>query len=185
MSVTTEGQGPLPALATHEDVAKWTEKTYDAAEQARLTLALAGASRSIRNAAGWHVFPVREDVLTVDGSGAHVQLLPTGRLLEVLEVHSDATPVNVPGIEWSADGYLRVPGRWSGRLRGVTARVRHGYDDVPDLHLLTMQLALRGLQATKYPGLSQLATGPFSAKWDAPPLMPDELATIAPYRIGG
>lgn len=178
----------LPPFATHDDVAQWTGKTYDGAEQARLTLALEATSRSIRRECGWHVSPMRTaDAVTVDGSGAGVQLLPTGHLVELIEVLNGGVPVPLEHVEWSRNGYMRLSGGWTNRLGGVRAIITHGHDPsaVPDLKLLTMQVALRGLQAAKFPGVTQISTGPFSATWDAPAMTGDELDRLAPFKIGG
>lgn len=92
------------------------------------------AEATVRAYCGWHIAPVRtDDVLVMDGSGATVQQLPSLRVTAVSEVTNDGTVLDVVNdLEWSADGYMRVPGRWTHKLRGVTAKITHGYATMPD-----------------------------------------------------
>lgn len=177
----------LPPLATHEDVAALTGATYDVAQQGRLTLILDAVSRTIRRECGWHVYPrLPNDVVTVDGSGSTTQLLPTLALRQVHSVTIDGVVYAGTSVEWSLNGYLRLPAA-TRRLRGVVATVDHGLDDddVVDLKRLVCELAARGLEATKRPaGLRELATGPFSASWDTPAMTEDEALRVEPFKLG-
>jgi hypothetical protein len=188
MTTTPAEPAPVPALATHEDVAKLTGQTFDAAQQARLTLYLAAASRMLREAAGWHLYPVIGEDVTLDGSGAASQLLPTMRLVELLGVTENGVALDVAGgVEWSADGYLRKlnGAPWTRRLRGVRASIRHGYPVLEDVQRLACELAARALHVSKAPGVSQINTGPFGAKFELSPLTADELDVLTPYSLGG
>lgn len=175
-------------LATWQDVKALTGVDYDTAEQARLAVELARVSRIVRSAAGWHLYPVRtEDVVTVDGSGSNVQMLPTARLTNVHEVKVDDVVVDLARVRWSAAGYLRLrDGRWSCEPRGVVAKITHGYDVLEDVKGLVVDLALAGVFARRAPGIDTLTTGPFAVKINrAADLAPDQLAVLAPYTLGG
>src|SRR5699024_479513 len=80
----------------------------------------AAALRVVRKHCGWHIAPVIEDTITLDGSGGRALLLPTNRVVEVLAVREDGTDLDLEDIEVSATGVLRKRcGRWSCRLGGV------------------------------------------------------------------
>lgn len=180
----------LPPLATHEDVAALTGETYDAAQQARLALILAGLSSAVRAECGWHLYPVLTDVeVVVDGSGATVQTLPTMHLRDVTAVEEDGTAVDLARVEWTANGYLKRAHPWTRRLRGVRAVITHGFDELGDVKALVVEAAAARAWTLSRPGfgaIKQIATGPFSARWDAPAALDDDQrATLAPYRLGG
>lgn len=87
---------------------------------------------AIRNYCGWHVWPVREETLVVDGEGGAVLTLPTLRVADVDQVTENNTALEVDDYEWSASGDLkRVGGCWTTRWRGVGVELTHGYDVCP------------------------------------------------------
>lgn len=180
-----------PPFATHAKVAELTGQTFNPAEQARLTVELAAVSSAIRRECGWHVAPVLTGhSLTVDGSGASVQMLPTLRLLALNAIAQDGVVLDPAAVEWSENGYLRNGGRWTRRARGLVVSIDHGYelDEVPELVKLAMGVALRSLHLAAVPGgggLRQIGTGPFSATFAPGELDDDELGKLAPFRIGG
>ena len=93
---------------------------------------------SVREYCGWHIAPEVDEEVTVDGSGCAVQMLPTLRLVDLVSITNDGAAVSNP--EWSAAGFVR--GSWTCRLRGVTATMRHGYEDWPaDLLGVLVELA--------------------------------------------
>lgn len=86
-----------------------------------------GVQALIRGYCGWHVAPVITETITVDGPGNDVLCLPTLRLLDLTDVLNDTTPVTP---EWSQAGFARRCW-WTGKLRGVTATLTHGYEYCP------------------------------------------------------
>lgn len=104
---------PLPPLAD-------TPVGVDAAQ-------FEAAAASVRAYCGWHVAPVVEESLVLDGSGARRLVLPTLRVVEVTSLEVDGHLVAEP--EWSASGILW--GRFSGRPRSVRITLRHGFDLCP------------------------------------------------------
>ena len=86
-----------------------------------------GVQALIRAYCGWHVAPVITETVTVDGPGKDVLCLPTLHLLDLVDVLNDTTPVQP---EWSQAGFARRV-CWTGKLRGITATLTHGYDDCP------------------------------------------------------
>lgn len=174
-------------LATWQDVHDVTGEDYDTAEQARLGVELVRISRRIRRAAGWHLYPSVTEVITADGSGGRVQLLPTKYLTDLVELTHDGVTLDVATVDWSQAGYLerRDGGCWTRRPRGVAAKVTHGYADLEDVRGLVVDMALAAGFTRRLGGLKSLQTGPFSGSWETVELADDQLAVLAPYTLGG
>jgi hypothetical protein len=140
---------------------------------------LLGASAGVRRWCGWHIAPVLEETLTGDGPAGRLLLLPTGRLLAVLEASDAGTVLDVSGVDFSRSGMVELPRTsgawWSGRLGAVSVRVRHGYDlaDVPDVAQIVKQLTANALASPM--GATREQAGTVSVAW----------ATTAPGVSGG
>lgn len=89
--------------------------------------AWAAACAAVRAYCGWHVAPVVEETVTLDGSNGPLMFLPTLRLVDLLSITNDGEAVGDP--EWSANGIVR--GSWTYKLRGVVAVMEHGYEEAP------------------------------------------------------
>lgn len=101
----------------------------DNAAQEAIDAALAAARRYC----GWHVSPVREDVLEVDGTGGRVLSLPTLNLISVLEVTENGYTIDVSGLDVSRrKGTIeKYPyGCWTSRSGGITVTMTHGFTEV-------------------------------------------------------
>lgn len=168
----------LPPLVTPAEFAAWTGGKIPEADP-RLAPLLAGASAGVRRWCGWHIAPVLEETLTGDGPGGSLLLLPTGRLLAVLEALDAGTVVDVAGVDFSRSGMVELPRAsgswWSGRLGAVSVRVRHGFDlaDVPDVAQIVKQLTANALASPM--GATREQAGTVSVAW----------ATTAPGVSGG
>lgn len=87
---------------------------------------------AIRGYCGWHVWPVREETLVVDGEGGAVLALPTLRVTDVDQVTENGAEVDTEAFEWSTSGDLRRLDRcWTSRWRGVEVELSHGYTACP------------------------------------------------------
>jgi hypothetical protein len=181
---------PLPLLASLAELDAFTGTTNDPDTATPL---LEAASALVRTYCGWHVAPVvAADALTVDGSGAAIQLLPTMRLTAVTSVSETTTgaPVLLSALadeyEWSEAGYLlKRGGYWTARLRGVVAVVDHGYDAAPDVTHVVLMMAARAGAGVAMAGVTQEVTGPFSVTYgaDGVHLAAHELRALARYRL--
>ena len=101
---------------------------------------LAEASQQIRTYCGWHIAPVIEELVTLDGSGGCSQRLPSLHVRSITSVSSGGTDYDLTAdstsVQWSEAGWLRLPGGWfSADLRGVVVQFVHGYEmaDVAEL----------------------------------------------------
>lgn len=103
---------------------------------------------TVRTLCGWHVWPVREETITVDSTGDQTLILPTLRLVDVLKVTARGDIVDPDTYGWSADGWLqRDRGRWPAGPRAVTVTARHGLDAAPALAAVCCQMAVRSATA--------------------------------------
>lgn len=92
------------------------------------------AVASLRHLAGWHVWPVREDVLRVDSPGDEVIFLPTLRLVELVEVKIDGEAVSLDRLMWSDAGIVQLKsGRFPRGLGRVEVTFRHGFESPADI----------------------------------------------------
>lgn len=181
----------LPPLATPEQLAEATGQQVPASDPRVLPL-LNGASAAVRKYCRWHVAPVLEESLTVDGPGSSVVHLPTARLLSLVEVSNDGQPVPVAALDVSRAGMIeRRGGCWSSRFSGVSARVRHGYDlaAVADISQIVVQVVSNALASPM--GVTREQAGAMSVSWSmtAPnvagglSLLERDLAVLNEYRI--
>lgn len=161
----------LPPLA---DAADWPAGAGPV--PAGLAGELAAASAAVRRWCRWHVSPVIEETVTLNGQGGHHLGLPTMRLVELLTVEErqrGAGQVWVPvdldplttGVEASEVGSVYRDQRWPVRLSGVRVSMRHGYepDEVPDLAALVPVIVARGLANPT--GVSAATVGALSVQF--------------------
>ena len=128
------------------------------------------AVETVRHLAGWHVWPVWEETLTVDTPGDPLVLLPTGHVVDVAEVTVDGALVDMSSVSWSADGMLTLH-RTPRGFRRVEVTLRHGYESAPDLAGVCLQMASRSQQATGSVSVGGISYGapsaltPASTEW--------------------
>lgn len=84
----------------------------------------------VRELAGWHIFPKRREMLSVDHDGGRVVFLPTMRLEKVHDVFVNGVPIEKGAYSFSASGMLtlRRPPRG---FSVIEVDAEHGYDDPP------------------------------------------------------
>lgn len=181
-----------PSFATPEQYANLTGTPVDPNVQGLLD----AASSMIRRYCGWHIAPeVTEDVLA-DGTGGHIQALPTLHMtaLVALAETSRSNTVRVwdpADVEWSISGHMRQHALWTDRMQGVSATITHGWslDDCGDLAVLCATMTARavaspfGEKAQTVGSVAvQLSTGP-SGSAGGVALYSDQLAQLDAYRL--
>lgn len=135
-------------------------------------LNLAAAVAAIRSTCGWHIAPVRTEILTLEATNG-VVVLPTLRATGVVVV--------IDGTTLDASEYTLRPGvLLLDSLRGcgeVTVTLTHGYDELPaDLKRVALSIADAGTS----PGGRLKSAGPFA--YELAEGSNDE-ATIDHYRL--
>lgn len=114
-------------------------------EDARTTALLAGSLAAARTYCGWHVIGEKTESITVNGPGTNLLVLPTTRLAEITALSELGTALDLTRIEWSTRGHVMKAGRscWTSRLRGITATIKHGYEDAPDFNAAVLAIVDR------------------------------------------
>lgn len=138
--------------------------------------AWAAACAAVRDYCEWHVAPSVTEEVTMDGSGASVQILPTLRLTALISITNDGTAVTDP--EWSSHGIVR--GCWTCKFRGVVANMTHGYADCPAdvLTVVSEMVATSGRG-----GVSSVTNGTHQVQFDAASFNSQQRATLDRYRL--
>lgn len=128
------------------------------------------AVATVRRLAGWHVWPVREETITVDTPGDPLIILPTLRVEDVIDVTVEGQQVDMDTVSWSADGMITLQRAPRG-LRRVAVTLRHGFESAPDLAGVCLKMADRSVQvqgSVSVGGISVGATAgitPQSTEW--------------------
>lgn len=184
----------LPPLLSATDFAARSDGRVES-DDPRLEPLLAGASAGIRRYCGWHIGPVVEETIRVDGSGSPVLVLPTLRveaITDVVEHGREWTPERVAELEWSEAGMVRSPGySWTDRYRGVTITLRHGFEDVSAVAQIVQQVVANALASPM--GATSEQAGSLSVSWGSTApgvsggmsLLERDLATLNLYRLPG
>lgn len=110
---------------------------------------LKAAHGAVRRFCGWHVAPIIDETITLDGSGGTDVLVPSLRVVELVSVLNDGVNVTA-SVDPSKAGILRLTsGRWTDRLGRVSVTLRHGYelDEVPEVAAIIAGVAKRGPNA--------------------------------------
>lgn len=97
---------------------------------------------TVRRLCGWHVWPVRDESVTVDTPGDPVVFLPTKHLVDVTAVEVDGVPVDIGDVSWSQDGMVELR-RVPRGFRKVTVTCQHGYESAPDLEAVCVSMVRR------------------------------------------
>lgn len=88
--------------------------------------ALESAEGALRDFCGWHVAPVIDETLVVDGNGRSKIKLPTQHIRAVTAVRIDGRDVTA-SVRWSDAGMLEGP-TFPRRFRSIEVDLSHGYE---------------------------------------------------------
>lgn len=163
------------------DAAALTSYTGGRLDGADATLWLGVGLTAARRWCGWHVTPVLEDdEKVIDGPGSTLLMLPTLRMTALTSVTENGIDIDVSTLEWSPRGMVRKIShlshysyyggdyarhghlRWNGwtsKLSGITVKMTHGFDEVPDFESAVLSIADRSSQTPD--GGLPIAVGPF------------------------
>lgn len=142
--------------------------------------ATARAEAAVRAYCGWHVAPETDALLTLDGPGSPVLLLPSLHVTAVASVAENGELVDPADYSWSASGVVRrsrsalTIATWSGSgwtdaLRGVTVAFTHGYQEWPlEVQAVVERLAARALEGATV--LTQVGSVSYATGEDGLPI---------------
>ncbi|MDU2058159.1 MAG: hypothetical protein E6719_02475 [Dermabacter sp.] len=149
------------------------------------------AAQLIRDYCGWHVAPVLEESIILDGNGEGRILLPSRRVLNVSEVRVHGDVLAPTEFEWSQDGMLkRVGGVWPDSYRSVQVTLEHGFDyagvlaDVARAIVARMEADPTGVIASQRAGTQSVSfrSGAFGGGGGGG-LLSTERELLAPYKL--
>lgn len=176
----------LPDLITVSDFNAATNNRY--AGDARIEPAIASASAAIRAYCGWHVAPVLDCSITLDGEAGDIWL-PTNALVSVTSAKVGGEDVTVTGS--NRRGRVRLAHKTCG-LGNVAIDYVAGYDVAacPDLMGVVVQRVMASVAMTTY-GVSQETAGGVSVSYSGSALsdlgsafLPDSVkAALSTYRL--
>ena len=176
----------LPDLITVSDFNAATNDRY--AGDARIEPAIAAASADIRAWCGWHVAPVLDCSITLDGESGDIWL-PTNALASVTSATVGGEDVTVTGS--NRRGRVRLAHKTCG-LGNVAIDYVAGYDVAacPDLMGVVVQRVMASVAMTTY-GVSQETAGGVSISYSGSALsdlgsafLPDSVkAALSTYRL--
>lgn len=144
----------------------------------------------IRAYCGWHIAPVRTEVVAPRGATGHLFTLPTLALVELVALTVDGEPQDLAppatGLPLLQSGVASVywPGACSRRLGGVQAEIRHGLAEAPaELVALARQLKTVlevGVGGVRVGNISLTPAAVSAATAGLPPFM---LTVLDNYRL--
>lgn len=143
-----------------DDLAGYTKGRLDASDDETARL-LDSALAAVRRWCGWHVAPLRQDVVTIDGPGSQLLRLPSLCVAGLSAVTEDGVEVDPESLEWSRIGLVRKKsgGFWTPRFQGITVTMSHGFADAADFESAVLSVADRRSQAAD--GGAPTVVGPF------------------------
>lgn len=113
-----------------------------------------GALATVRNFCRWHVWPSRDEEITLDGSGSYLQLLPSLKVTAIASVVEDGKTLIVgTDFDWSENGELvRLGFRpWTCKRRAVVVTLTHGWvgpEPPDDVSQVLSRVAVRAASDT-------------------------------------
>lgn len=151
---------------------------------------LKAAHGAVRRHCGWHVAPIVAQTITLDGAGGTDLLIPSLRVVELVQVLNDDVDVTA-AVDTSTSGVLRLTtGCWTQRLGRIRVTLRHGYDleEIPEVAAIIAGVAKRGPQAGGVISSQSVngASVSYASAGGAPisiPLLVTEKDSLAPYRL--
>lgn len=152
---------------------------------------LIAAENRIRRYCGWHIAPVIEQTVVLDGSGSTALFVPTLKLRSIASCKVNGVDVDPATLEWSEDGFLRRACGWPDRLRSVELTIEHGFEEAPEIAELIMEIAERAGTAVGGRTREQAGGVSISNALVAPGvsggvvIMDHEKATLDKYKLPG
>lgn len=115
------------------DVERYTGGRLDKDDPETASLIARGYAAA-RRFCGWHVAPIKSEVLTLDGAGGRLLRLPTLRIVTLTSIVDDGDALVPADLYISKSGLVekRTGGLWSTKLGSIVVTMEHGFDSAPD-----------------------------------------------------
>ena len=160
------------------------------ADDPRVHGIIAGASAAVRAYCGWHIGPVVDQFLFVDGPGGRELTLPTMRVVDLKKILYRGQEIDHDSYSWSESGQVRLhSGFWPSGYRALTVHIEHGFEDFADVRQVVQQVASNAIASSM--GATREQAGGVSVSWalTAPnvsggvSLLQRDLAVLDAYKI--
>ena len=182
---------PIPDLITAAEFSAGTGGKISVGDP-RLPSLIAGASAAIRRYCGWHITPVIDETVTLDGPGGSLLSLKTLHMTALTSVTASGIAVDLAsGVEWSELGNLRRMdgGWWTDRYRSIEVTFTHGFENAADVKQIVQQVIANAISSPL--GATREQAGQVSISWSmtAPnvsggiTLMERDLAVLDAYKL--
>lgn len=153
----------VESLVTEEQVVAASKGAVTMGDP-RVAPIVEAVSAAIRRYCGWVVAPQSTEVLILDGNGGDTIHLPSLHVVSVSGLEFEGRPVPEDQYDWSQSGMIRLrSGEVPDRFRSVKVTLKHGFDMVPDLAQVGIQLALNALSSPM--GATREQAGQVSVSW--------------------
>lgn len=152
--------------------------------QTRLDVALAAA----RHYCGWHVLPVQQHTLTLDGPGGKLLTLPTLRMRSIEGIAELGEGIELGDITWSANGRVakRDATPWTDEFRGIEVTFTHGFDSALDFENVILAAVDRGIASATSGAIKAIGPFQYNTTFGAeagPSFMEQEVSVLDRYRL--
>ena len=152
----------LPLLVTPETLVADSSGALKEGDP-RLEATCQAASRAVRRYCRWHVAPVIEETMILDGSGGRVLQLRSMEVRDVSEVKVLGRVLDDSEFAWSADGLIEGEHPFPRRYRSIEVTLQHGFEEVPDLMAVASQIARFALASPM--GRTREQAGQIAVSW--------------------
>ena len=149
------------------------------------------ATNAIRKECGWHVAPVITETLVLDGRGGDALLLPSLRVLNLIQVLNDGVDVTDQVRFSQKAGVVTLACGWFDGVGSIEITLEHGYpaDEVPEIVGLINSVAQRGMSPAGT--VVSQSVGAASVRYGtgrdggllSVPLLESEKELLAPYKL--
>ena len=136
----------------------------------RVTPVIEAASEAVRRYCRWHVSPMVEETVILDGTGGKVLQLPSQHVVEVLELRIGGVLVDPGQYSWSRVGLIELHSGAGGFLHNfplmfgvVEVTMVHGFHTAPDLSAIASQVARFALASPM--GRTREQAGQIAVSW--------------------
>lgn len=178
-------------IVSKEDIARGSGGKILAGDP-RLEPLLDGVTATIRRYCGWHIAPVIEETITVDGNGGYFLRLPTLRCVEVSSLKIVGKTVDKGRFGVSKLGMIELYDKpFPNRFGAVEVTFRHGFDSAPDVGQVIQQVLVNAFSSPM--GVTREQAGQLAVTWSmtAPgvsggiSLLKRDRDLLASYRLEG
>lgn len=146
------------------------------------------AENALRDYCGWHIAPVIQQTLVLDGNGQHKKLLPSRRIVSVESVKVEGEEVT--DYRFSQDGWLNLARRTPPVERCLEVTFTHGFEETPPVLIHVMNAMVARARMSPAGNIVNQRAGTQSVTFATSggavlslPLLESEKELLSPYKL--